>query len=97
MMECWDVFCRIPRCIFIILATFAATASPANAADSQDITNLAQQLRQLDGRVIELGKVRQPPLAGMWSRDVASRLRQANVADQEAWGKVKTRAERERF
>src|SRR5262245_57252459 len=60
-------------------------------------TDLVSQLRDLDGRVIVLGKVRQPPLAGMLPRDVAARMRMANRADRQVWEEVKTRSDWEGF
>jgi hypothetical protein len=81
------------------LVIIAVVSSSLRAADVPDakVGQFAQQLRELDARVIELGKVRQPPLAAIWSRDVASRLRLANLADQEAWAQVKNPADWERY
>lgn len=59
--------------------------------------NLVEQIRELESRVIVLGKVRQPPLVSMLPRDVSARLRMANRADTRAWEEVKTRADWERF
>ena len=58
---------------------------------------LAEQLAKFDGRVIELGTVRQPPLAPMLANDARAGLREANQADRRAWEQVKNRAEWERF
>jgi len=67
-------------------------AQPGAAAGA-----LAAQLAKLDGRVIELGTVRQPPLAPMLANDARAGLREANQADRRAWEQVTTRAEWEKF
>lgn len=72
-------------------------ANEPTAPTSPTVAELAGQLRDLDGRVIVLGTVRQPPLASMLARDVESRLRAANRADRRAWDEVKTRADWEKF
>src|SRR5262245_9574116 len=59
--------------------------------------DLAGRLRELDGRVIVRGTVRQPPLASMLARDGEARLRMATAADRRAWAEVKTLADWERF
>lgn len=59
--------------------------------------DLADLLKNLDAGVIVRGKVRVQPLASMLSRDVDARLREANRDDAQLWGKVKTRADWERF
>ncbi|MCE9531149.1 MAG: hypothetical protein K8T89_08500 [Planctomycetes bacterium] len=64
---------------------------------AQPANTLATQLRELDGRVIVVGKVRTPPLANMLARDVASKLRIANRADTQAWENVKTSTDWEKF
>lgn len=66
----------------------AAVEPPAKA-----VNELANQLRDLDGRVIVLGTVRQPPLASMLARDIEARLRTANRAHRQAWDQVKSLAD----
>ncbi|OAI45398.1 hypothetical protein AYO44_12900 [Planctomycetaceae bacterium SCGC AG-212-F19] len=58
---------------------------------------LADELAKIDARVIVLGTVREPPLAGMLPRDARAALREANRADARAWEQVKDRADWERF
>jgi dienelactone hydrolase len=72
-------------------ALVCAQEKPAPNAD------LATGLRKLESRVIVLGAVREPPLAPMLARDARAALRAANEADAEAWEKVKSRADWERF
>jgi hypothetical protein len=67
--------------------------APGRAADPE----LGELIRNLDGRVIVRGQVRQPPLASMLGRDAEAGLRLANAADRQAWEAVKTRADWERF
>jgi dienelactone hydrolase len=80
---------------FLLLVT--GMMAPARLVAARVDTDLPKQLRDLDGRVIVLGTVRQPPLAGMLARDVEARLRAANRADRRAWETVKTRADWEQF
>lgn len=81
------------RAVGVMLALILATVGRAVDPPHE----LAEQLRNLDGRVIVLGTVRQPPLASMLARDVAARLRQANRAETQTWGQVKSRADWERY
>ena len=74
---------------------FSFICSTAFAAD--DVDALTKQLSALDGRVIVLGTVRQPPLVGMLARHAEARLRLANRADQAAWNKVQSREDWEKF
>src|SRR5262245_44113282 len=85
-----------------LAGTFHATALSAQVvtakdlgsctspADEASVQQLAGQLRNLDGRVIVLGKVRQQPLESMLARDVQARLRMANQAETRVWEKVRT-------
>ena len=57
----------------------------------------AEQIKQLESRVVVLGTVRQPPLKSMVSRNVDSRLRQANRLDRQAWERVATKEEWRQF
>jgi hypothetical protein len=74
------------------LLLFAGTPLAVRADD-----DLAELLGNLDAGVIVRGQVRVQPLASMLARDVEARLRQANRADSQAWDKVQTRADWERF
>jgi dienelactone hydrolase len=87
--------------LFIALVTCPAMASsgePASAPGAAGAPGkLAEELAKLDSRVIELGTVRERPLAGMLARDVRAALREANHTDTRAWEQVKDRAGWERF
>jgi len=72
-----------------------ALPSGVPAAESKDV--LVEQLRNLDKRVIVLGKVRQAPLASMLARDAAARLRLVNRRESRAWEQITSRADWERF
>src|SRR5262249_26343879 len=61
------------------------------------VRQLAGQLRELDARVIVVGKVRQQPLESMLARDVQARLRMANRAQTREGEKVRSRADWGRF
>ncbi len=78
---------RVAVSILIITSCCWGSVAQDNAAD------LSKQLRELDGRVLVLGTVRQPPLAGMMSRHAEARLRVANRVDRDAWSKVKSLAD----
>ena len=80
-----------------IALVWLVPCAAANAQAEKGTTELAKQLRELESRVVVLGKVRQPPLASMLSRDVDARLRLANRSDRLAWDAVKSRADWERF
>ncbi|HEY8504321.1 MAG TPA: acetylxylan esterase [Gemmataceae bacterium] len=83
--------CRIVAAVSILLSTF----SPAPAAGADEPA--AEALRGLDAAVLpaagELGK----DPAGMLARDQRRRLVEVHRRENAAWGKVRTRAEWERF
>lgn len=66
-------------------------------AKTEGAKDLAGALASLDGRVIVLGTVREPPLAGMLARDARAGLREANDASRRAWEGIRNRADWERF
>jgi hypothetical protein len=70
--------------------------SLAEKAGAQDV-DLADALREMDARVIAVGKLRENPLAPMLARDAKAALREANLRDARAWAAVKTRADWETF
>ncbi|MFO0866347.1 MAG: acetylxylan esterase [Gemmataceae bacterium] len=78
----------------MVLVFMATVSCATHRAEAQD---LAEAIRKLDGNVVVLGKVRQPPLAGMLSRDAEARIRIANEEDRIAWSKVASREDWERF
>jgi cephalosporin-C deacetylase-like acetyl esterase len=67
------------------------TGSPATK------DGLAAALRRLDGRVLTAGPAQATQLRQMLGDDVRARLRAANRRETEAWQKVKSRADWERF
>jgi dienelactone hydrolase len=81
----------------VALGLLVATGAGRAAEPTKPAGELAGKLAQLDGRVIVLGTVREPPLAPMLARDLRAALREANLADARAWEQVKDRADWERF
>src|SRR5258707_388647 len=77
-----------------LLVSACLGAAPPATGDDRDLATL---LRELDVGVIVRGQARRPPLASMLARDVEARLRMANRADAEAWQKLETKADWERF
>jgi dienelactone hydrolase len=89
-----EIAMRIAGCGWL-LGCLLVSASAADEAS--DTAAVVKQLQQLDGRVIVLGTVRQPPLAAMLSRHAEAQLRAANRADREAWSRVKSLQEWQAF
>src|SRR5262249_42905144 len=81
----------------LIVATLPALGRTAEPGSVGASGKLADELAKLDARVIELGTVRERPLASVRARDAGAALREATLADLRAWEQVKDRASWERF
>ena len=66
-------------------------------AGSDRISDLAEKLRELDGRVILRGTLARQPMASMLSRYIDAELRMINRRDRSAWHTVGTKADWEQF
>ena len=74
---------------FVTCPATTSSSEPASAPGAAGAPGmLAEELAKLDSRVIELGTVRERPLAGMLARDVRAALREANHTDTRAWEQV---------
>ena len=86
--------------IRLVLASLLAVSclAPIALADERTATDkLANQLLNLDSRVILRGTLKRNPMNAMLSRYVAAELRQANVSDGEQWASIQTKADWEKL
>ncbi len=77
------------------LFAFICFLSCVNVAVSDDASKreLAEQIREFDGRVILRGTLRRNPMTAMLSRYVAAELRRANQKDRATWQAIKTKSD----
>ena len=81
----------IRRQLFAFLILLACVN--ISVSDDASTQELAEQIRELNGRVILRGTLRRNPMTEMLSRYVAAELRQANQKDRAAWQAIKTKAD----
>jgi dienelactone hydrolase len=88
---------RAPRLTLVILFLATVTPAPTRGADETDASRLAEALRKLDVRVVPADSEKAKELPRMLGRDARARLDAVNRRETEAWHKVTTREQWERF
>lgn len=73
--------------LFAIACWLPLAIASAEEPDAK-VAEIAKSLRELDGRVIVVGEVKSPPLAGMLAKDADARLRAANAQDRRRWREI---------
>jgi cephalosporin-C deacetylase-like acetyl esterase len=86
---------RRSRYLTLAVALALALARPAPPAEPADVA--AAWIRSLDGRVLTDDSLPEGDRSDMLAREIRTRVQAASIRENEAWQRVQTRAEWERF